>query len=198
MNPILERKYFVPDVEGRPMPDGRIYLYGSLDITGDPGYYYTELTINGEKIDPNWDGTYSFKASENVYIVTGAFAPGAFAENTESAWNVLKQNQNRLYMNSHASGDSGWLQTRLNANDISTTIKDASPAAKDFSMIYHFDFSNGETLRLRLHHTDADGKYRIQVMDNSTVSEQWKSHYTLTDAEEAKVQGDGIKFRTWI
>ena len=30
------------------------------------------------------------------------------------------------------------------------------------------------------------------------MSEQWKSHYTLTDAEEAKVQGDGIKFRTWI
>ena len=169
-----------------------------LTITGDSGYYYTELTINGEKIDPKWDGTYSFKASENVYIVTGAFAPGAFAENTESAWNVLKQNQNRLYMNSHASGDSGWLQTRMNANDISTTIKDASPAAKDFSMIYHFDFSNGETLRLRLHHTDADGKYRIQVMDGSTLSAQWKSHHTLTDAEEAKVKGDGIKFRTVI
>ena len=170
----------------------------TLTIAGNPGCYYNEICINGEKIDPAWDGTYSFKATENIYIVTGSFAPGDFRENKESAWNVLKQNQNLLYMQAHTEGDSGWLDAENNANDISATVWDASADAKNFAMIYHFDFSNGETLRLRLHHTDSDGKYRIQVMDNSTVSEQWKSHYTLTDAEEAKVQGDGIKFRTWI
>ena len=170
----------------------------TLTIGGNPGCYYNEICINGEKIDPAWDGTYSYKATENIYIVTGSFAPGDFRENKESAWNVLKQNQNLLYMQAHTEGDSGWLNAENNANDISATVWDASADAKNFAMIYHFDFSNGETLRLRLHHTDSDGKYRIQVMDNSTVSEQWKSHYTLTDAEEAKVQGDGIKFRTWI
>ena len=170
----------------------------TLTIAGNPGCYYNEICINGEKIDPAWDGTYSYKATENIYIVTGSFAPGDFRENKESAWNVLKQNQNLLYMQAHTEGDSGWLNAENNANDISATVWDASADAKNFAMIYHFDFSNGETLRLRLHHTDSDGKYRIQVMDNSTVSEQWKNHYTLTDAEEAKVQGDGIKFRTWI
>lgn len=29
MNPILPDKYFIPDVEARVMPDGRLYLYGS-------------------------------------------------------------------------------------------------------------------------------------------------------------------------
>ena len=29
MNPILPEKYFIPDVEARVMPDGRLYLYGS-------------------------------------------------------------------------------------------------------------------------------------------------------------------------
>ena len=170
----------------------------TLTVAGDPGYYYTELCINGEMINPNWDGSYSFKATENIYIVTGNFAPGKFRENKESSWNVLKQNQNLLYISSHASGDSGWLHTEVDADDIYTTVKDHSPAAKNFSMIYHFDFSNGETLRLGLNHTDDDGRYRIQVMDHSTVAEQWKSHYTLTAAEEEKVKGDGIKFRTLI
>ena len=170
----------------------------TLTIAGNPGCYYNEICINGEKIDPAWDGTYSYKATENIYIVTGSFAPGDFRENQESAWNVLKQNQNLLYMQAHTEGDSGWLNAEHHANDLSATVRDAAPDAKNFAMIYHFDFSNGETLRLRLHHTDSDGKYRIQVMDHSTVSEEWKSHYTLTDAEEALVQGDGIKFRTWI
>jgi len=38
MNPILPRKYFTPDVEARVMPDGKLYLYGSQDISGDPAY----------------------------------------------------------------------------------------------------------------------------------------------------------------
>ena len=170
----------------------------TLTIAGDPGYFYTEVLVNGEKIDPNWDGTYSFEAAENIYYVTGEFAPGKFQENKESSWNVLKQNQNLLYMNGHATGNSGWLNAEIHANDISTMVKDATPEAKDFSMIYHFDFSNGETLCLRLNHTDNDGKYRIQVMNGSTLSAEWKNHYTLTAAEEAKVKGDGINFRTLI
>lgn len=43
MNPILPRQYFVPDVEGRVMPDGRMYLYGSLDISGSDTYCCKEM-----------------------------------------------------------------------------------------------------------------------------------------------------------
>jgi hypothetical protein len=38
MNPILPARYFVPDVEARRWSDGRLYLYGSLDIGGDTAY----------------------------------------------------------------------------------------------------------------------------------------------------------------
>lgn len=38
MNPLLPRKYFTPDVEARVMPDGKLYLYGSQDISGNPDY----------------------------------------------------------------------------------------------------------------------------------------------------------------
>lgn len=38
MNPILPREHFVPDGEARVMPDGRLYLYGSYDISGKTGY----------------------------------------------------------------------------------------------------------------------------------------------------------------
>lgn len=43
MNPILPRNYFVPDAEAHEMPDGRLYLYGSLDISGCPSYCSKEL-----------------------------------------------------------------------------------------------------------------------------------------------------------
>ena len=38
MNPLLPRKYFTPDAEARVMPDGKLYLYGSQDISGHKDY----------------------------------------------------------------------------------------------------------------------------------------------------------------
>ena len=38
MNPILPLTHFVPDVEARVWKDGRLYLYGSYDISGDTTY----------------------------------------------------------------------------------------------------------------------------------------------------------------
>ncbi len=38
MNPVLPREHFVPDSEARVMPDGRLYVYGSYDISGNMSY----------------------------------------------------------------------------------------------------------------------------------------------------------------
>ncbi|MBQ1257357.1 MAG: family 43 glycosylhydrolase [Clostridia bacterium] len=38
MNPVLPREHFVPDSEARVMPDGRLYVYGSYDISGRESY----------------------------------------------------------------------------------------------------------------------------------------------------------------
>ena len=165
----------------------------TLNVTSDEGYYYDEITLDGQPIDFDWDGVYSFTATKNRHYVTGRFSEGKFAENSEAEWNLLKQNQNILHLNSHEEGDSGWLESAIEANDISTTIKDTDPAAKDFGMTYHLDFSNGESLRLSLNNGE-DGKYKIQVMGESTLAAE-KDLYTLTDAEVEKIKGDGIAFR---
>ncbi|MFR1475117.1 MAG: hypothetical protein ACLSB9_04920 [Hydrogeniiclostridium mannosilyticum] len=38
MNPLLPLDQFVPDGEARQHADGRLYLYGSLDVPGDDSY----------------------------------------------------------------------------------------------------------------------------------------------------------------
>ncbi len=38
MNPILPLQQFIPDAEARVWSDGRLYLYGSRDLCGDPDY----------------------------------------------------------------------------------------------------------------------------------------------------------------
>ena len=43
MNPLLPDNCFMPDAEARVMPDGRLYLYGSWDISGNDNYCSREL-----------------------------------------------------------------------------------------------------------------------------------------------------------
>jgi len=45
MNPILPIQHFVPDVEARQWKDGRMYLYGSYDISGCTCYYNWEYHV---------------------------------------------------------------------------------------------------------------------------------------------------------
>ena len=45
MNPLLPFPGFIPDVEAHTMPDGRLYLYGSLDESGSPEYCSRSLKV---------------------------------------------------------------------------------------------------------------------------------------------------------
>ena len=45
MNPLLPRCFFMPDAEARVMPDGRLYLYGSQDISGEKDYCSKEYRV---------------------------------------------------------------------------------------------------------------------------------------------------------
>ena len=38
MNPLLERDFFMADAEAHVMPDGRLYIVGSTDISGSRDY----------------------------------------------------------------------------------------------------------------------------------------------------------------
>ena len=45
MNPVLPNQHFVPDVEARQWKDGRIYLYGSYDISGRTSFCSWEYRV---------------------------------------------------------------------------------------------------------------------------------------------------------
>lgn len=114
-----------------------------------------------------------------------------------NSWDITDQGKGVVYKTGIAGGTT-WLDSAIKANDITTTAKDLSPNTGDYCMVYIFTFSNGEQFRIRLNHTDNDGKYRIQSFAGSTLVEPWKNYYTLTDAQAQKAMGSGIEFRVWI
>ncbi len=87
MNPILPRQYFVPDAEAHVMPDERLYLYGSLDISGSRNYCSKELRCFSTDDMISWrdeglifsnDGEHrQFPAHPNVEM----YAPDAIHKN---------------------------------------------------------------------------------------------------------------------
>ena len=77
MNPLFDRKLFVPDGEAHVMPDGRLYVYGSIDISGSKTYcgeYYHVVSTDDPKLE-NWvDHGISFATTPE--FVGDLYAPG--------------------------------------------------------------------------------------------------------------------------
>ena len=77
MNPLFDRKLFVPDGEAHVMPDGRLYVYGSIDISGSKTYcgeYYHVVSTDDPKLE-NWvDHGVSFATTPEY--VGDLYAPG--------------------------------------------------------------------------------------------------------------------------
>jgi arabinoxylan arabinofuranohydrolase len=55
MNPILPPQYFIPDVEARQWQDGRMYLYGSYDISGGTTYCSYEYHVFSSANLEEWE-----------------------------------------------------------------------------------------------------------------------------------------------
>lgn len=45
LNPLLDPKFFIPDGEAHVMPDGRLYLYGSMDLSGQQSYCSSQYHV---------------------------------------------------------------------------------------------------------------------------------------------------------
>lgn len=78
MNPILPRNHFVPDGEARVMPDGRLYLYGSYDISGKNSYCSDVLHVFSTDDMVNWtDHGVCFRSSDVPWAEEGSelYAP---------------------------------------------------------------------------------------------------------------------------
>ena len=78
MNPILSREHFVPDGEAHVMPDGRLYLYGSYDVSGSPSYCSEELHVFSTADMIHWqDHGVAFRSSDVPWAPEGSvlYAP---------------------------------------------------------------------------------------------------------------------------
>jgi arabinoxylan arabinofuranohydrolase len=65
MNPLLPVQFFIPDVEARQWHDGRLYLYGSYDISGDTTYCSRELHVFSSPDLTEWtDHGVSFRSAD--------------------------------------------------------------------------------------------------------------------------------------
>lgn len=74
MNPILPLQHFVPDGEAREMPDGRLYLYGSYDISGESTYCSEVLHVFSTEDMENWvDHGVAFQCSDVPWTTNGSF-----------------------------------------------------------------------------------------------------------------------------
>lgn len=78
MNPILPLNHFVPDGEARLMPDGRLYLYGSYDISGETTYCSDVLYVFSTDDLIHWtDHGICLKSSDIPWAAEGSlmYAP---------------------------------------------------------------------------------------------------------------------------
>lgn len=80
MNPILPIQHFVPDVEAHLGKDGRMYIYGSYDISGDTTYCSYEYRVFSSGDLLNWtDHGVSFKSigpdSDVPWVELPLYAP---------------------------------------------------------------------------------------------------------------------------
>jgi arabinoxylan arabinofuranohydrolase len=76
MNPILPIQHFIPDAEARRWNDGRIYLYGSYDISGRTCYCSWEYRVFSSSDLIHWeDHGESFRSAPPNASVTWTNAP---------------------------------------------------------------------------------------------------------------------------
>lgn len=93
MNPLLPRYFFMPDAEARVMPDGRLYLYGSQDISGNNEHYcsneYHVFSTDDPKLEVWKDhgvslsntkenAGISYAADELLYAPDGIYRDGTY------------------------------------------------------------------------------------------------------------------------
>ena len=86
MNPILHPQTFVPDVEAHVWNDGRMYLYGSLDIAGKKDYCCGEYHVYSSDDLLHWvDHGVSFRLSQAKWAEgnTALYAPDCAYRNGE-------------------------------------------------------------------------------------------------------------------
>ena len=111
----------VESTYGKVVGDRNTYFVGdkiTLSGKGKEGYYCTSMKVNGKEVSMNYDGTYTFTATEKNYTLEGTFDKQVFVYN--SNWNLLKQNEGVVSLPNggkgakDTSGTKSWLNSMAN------------------------------------------------------------------------------------
>ena len=169
----------------------------TLTATGKDGYYCNSLTVNGKEVQPNWDGTYTFTASEEDEVYA-TFAEGAFADNG-SNWNLSRQNYGVLVPNYASGGNSDWINASGNYSEMTVGIKDYSGGTGSFSTVAKLTFENGKYAAFRILDEGSSGKYYLQSYGDNSGNEmsifRWKHVTSLGTELSNKIKECGIDLR---
>lgn len=140
------------------------------------------------------DIPYSISRTNSVNLRNAAFKK-------EGKWDVTGMFQNYL-TSPKGVGDTEWIWTYDGSyRDVTVHVSDKTPEKNNFKMAVHFKFGNGENFRIGLTNADtgALGTYKIQVLNGNTIAKDYKTHYTLNQAQIDKLTGQaGIDFRVAI
>ncbi|MBQ2923751.1 MAG: hypothetical protein IJE60_11810 [Tyzzerella sp.] len=176
------------------------YIVGeqvTIKAEGAEGYACNYITVDGEPVSLEADGTYTFKATKASYEIAGTFAEVIFS--TVNSWNVSGQFFGHILAPSTLSNGTGWGKTTGNLTEISAVVKDYTGGTGTFGFVENLSFakiksSGNDWVSIRL--TDIDrtkGDYALVSMNDSLYG--YKVHYNLNEEEEAKVIGEGIEFK---
>lgn len=185
----------VEGAHGKLVTPKQNYIIGDtvkLSGKGKEGYYCIGMKVNGVDVPLNWDGTYTFKATEKAYTVEGTFAKRVFKDSKE--WNLLKQNEGVISVPADHDGDSGYVDFYKQYKDIDLTLttRDYIGNNKKLRTVVKFGFENGETAMFSI--TYNDDEYKLQAMGDTLYG--WGRHHKMTDEQIAKWQSkEGIDFR---
>ena len=200
----------VESTYGKVVGDRNTYFVGdkiTLSGKGKEGYYCTSMKVNGKEVSMNYDGTYTFTATEKNYTLEGTFDKQVFVYN--SNWNLLKQNEGVVSLPNggkgakDTSGTKSWLQFDGQYTDIDLTLK-----VRDYHKDKHADertdvlfiFENGAHISFGIT-TFKNGAVAIQTFnksaadDGNEIYKTWNDFGQMTNEEKAQYQADGIDFR---
>ena len=164
----------------------------------DDGNYISSLKVNGKDVTVDFDGTYSFEATEKAYNVTGTVAKSIFKP--DSQWDILEQNTNVISIPERVGSYASIYTSDSTYRDASILVQDLNPtkdsAGKgNYQMQIRFILANDKEYQIRLHNTNKVDTYEIQSMGGTNCITGWKWHVNLTAEQTAKLRAEGVEFR---
>ncbi|MBR5570238.1 MAG: hypothetical protein IKW10_05010 [Oscillospiraceae bacterium] len=154
-------------------------------------------------------GAYSYVIpAQGAYTVEAEYAAPLFRfqnDTDKKNWNVDDQYNGLLTILGKTKASGGYariITAESTYKEASVTVSDLAPTfgadgKGNFQMQIRFKFANGKEYHVRLHNTDADGKYKVQSMkNNDNCITGWKWLKDLSTAQtEAMLDGSGVNFR---